>query len=107
MTRGSSTVVALSGLMASLVAIVLHATADRTLIYGRWPAVDVGARPYGPFVNRNHFAAWLVMAVPLSLRVRRCVARGAPRERGRSRKGRGDVRSVGLARGVGSPSRAR
>ena len=66
-TRRVITVVALSGLMASLVAIVLHASADRTLIYGRWPAIDIGARPYGPFVNRNHFAAWLVMAVPISL----------------------------------------
>ena len=66
MTRRVVAVVAISGLIASLVAIVLHATADRTLIYGRWPAVDAGARPYGPFVNRNHFAAWLVMAIPLS-----------------------------------------
>ncbi len=107
MTRRVVTVVALSGLIASLVAIVLHATADRTLIYGRWPAVDIGARPYGPFVNRNHFAAWLVMAVPLSAGVRRCVARGAPRERGRRGKGRGDVRGAGLARGSGWPSRAR
>ena len=67
MTRRVVTVVAISGLIASFVAIVLHATADRTLIYGRWPAVDVGARPYGPFVNRNHFATWLVMAIPLSV----------------------------------------
>ena len=27
--------------------------------------IDAGARPFGPFVNRNHFATWVVMACPL------------------------------------------
>jgi O-antigen ligase len=57
---------AYSGMVAAFLAIALSTTADPTLIYGRWPAIDAGARPYGPFVNRNHFATWLLMACPLA-----------------------------------------
>lgn len=35
------------------------------LIYGFWQPQDAGATPFGPFVNRNHAAGWLVMAVSL------------------------------------------
>jgi hypothetical protein len=35
-------------------------------IYGLWP-LDVGRQPFGPFVNKNHFAGWMVMALPLTL----------------------------------------
>lgn len=35
-------------------------------IYGFW-APPAGAEAYGPFVNRNHFAGWMLMALPLSL----------------------------------------
>jgi len=35
-------------------------------IYGLWQ-LDVGRQPFGPFVNRNHFAGWMVMALPLTL----------------------------------------
>ena len=58
--------VALAGLMAALVAIALQARGDPSLIYGRWRALDAGARPFGPFVNRNHFATWVLMACPLA-----------------------------------------
>ncbi len=35
-------------------------------IYGLWsPYYD--AQPFGPFINRNHFAGWMLMAIPLSL----------------------------------------
>jgi O-antigen ligase len=35
-------------------------------IYGVWtpPAAE---RPFGPFVNKNHFAGWMLMAIPLAL----------------------------------------
>ena len=33
-------------------------------IYGFWRP-GVGAMPFGPFVNRNHFAGWMVMVVPV------------------------------------------
>jgi O-antigen ligase len=58
--------VALAGLVASLLAIGLRTAGDPTLIYGRWQALETGARPFGPFVNRNHFATWLLMACPLA-----------------------------------------
>jgi O-antigen ligase len=35
-------------------------------IYGFWEPL-MGGTPFGPFVNRNHFAGWMVMAMPLAL----------------------------------------
>jgi O-antigen ligase len=35
-------------------------------IYGLW-ALESGRQPFGPFVNKNHFAGWMVMALPLTL----------------------------------------
>jgi O-antigen ligase len=35
-------------------------------IYGFWKTIDDG-NPFGPFVNRNHFAGWMLMALPLVL----------------------------------------
>jgi O-antigen ligase len=66
MARRLVRIVAIAGLVAASGAIVLRAVSDPTLIYGRWRPLDAGARPFGPFVNRNHFATWLVMACPLA-----------------------------------------
>ena len=57
--------VALIGLLAALSAIAQQ-TSDPTKIYGYWQPIDEGARPFGPFVNRNHFATWVLMAIPLA-----------------------------------------
>ncbi len=35
-------------------------------IYGFWTPEEPGS-PFGPFVNRNHFAGWMLMALPLTL----------------------------------------
>ena len=35
-------------------------------IYGLW-TLEPGRMPFGPFVNRNHFAGWMLMALPLTL----------------------------------------
>ena len=35
-------------------------------IYGIWTPL-MGGMPFGPFVNRNHFAGWMLMALPLTL----------------------------------------
>ena len=35
-------------------------------IYGVW-TLEAGRMPFGPFVNRNHFAGWMLMALPLTL----------------------------------------
>ncbi len=42
-------------------------------IYGFWTPVHgpvlftPGGGPFGPFVNRNHFAGWMLMTIPLSI----------------------------------------
>lgn len=56
--------VAIMGLVASLAAIIQRAQ-SKELLYGIWRPLDAGARPFGPFVNRNHFATWAIMACPL------------------------------------------
>lgn len=58
--------VALMGLAVSLVAIAQRATSPE-LLYWTWKPVDAAARPFGPFVNRNHFATWLLLAIPLTV----------------------------------------
>lgn len=58
--------VACLGFVVSLVALAQHATAGR-LIYWTWPTAAEGPPPFGPFVNRNHFATWIVLAIPLCL----------------------------------------
>ena len=39
-----------------------------SLVYGAWRPADLPSNilPWGPFINRNDFAAWLVMAIPLT-----------------------------------------
>jgi hypothetical protein len=36
-------------------------------IYGFWAPLQAGASPFGPFVNRNHFAGWMLMGLPVAL----------------------------------------
>ena len=57
--------VAAVGVVGAIAAIVQRAV-DPTRIYGIWLPMDAGARPFGPFVNRNHFATWLLLAIPLT-----------------------------------------
>lgn len=35
-------------------------------IYGFWTP-QTGGNPFGPFVNKNHFAGWMTMALPVTL----------------------------------------
>jgi len=64
--RRISRVIAGCGLVASGVAIVQHATTP-LLLYGIWRPINRNAAPYGPFVNRNDLATWLVLGIPLTL----------------------------------------
>ena len=57
--------IAVIGLVASIAAIVQRSQRI-DLLYGVWRPLDAGARPYGPFVNRNHTATWLIMACPIA-----------------------------------------
>ena len=36
-------------------------------IYGFWQPLAAGAVPFGPFVNKNHFAGWMLMALPIGV----------------------------------------
>jgi O-antigen ligase len=38
-------------------------------IYGFWTPTYLLTTPFGPFVNRNHFAGWMLMVLPLTLGV--------------------------------------
>ncbi len=58
--RSACRAVAWTGLLMSLMALAQHATAPE-LIFWTWRPFTAG-RPFGPFVNRNHFAGWLLLA---------------------------------------------
>jgi hypothetical protein len=58
--------IAIAGFVVSLVALAQSATA-RGLIYWQWRPTYEGPEPFGPFVNRNHFATWAVLAIPVCL----------------------------------------
>jgi O-antigen ligase len=58
--------VAMMGLLLSLIALAQDSTANG-LMYWRWKPLDEGSPPFGPFVNRNHFATWIVLALPLAV----------------------------------------
>src|SRR4029077_9978880 len=34
-------------------------------IYGFWTPTEPGTASFGQFINRNHFAGWMLMALPL------------------------------------------
>ncbi|MEN3339499.1 MAG: hypothetical protein V7647_3175, partial [Acidobacteriota bacterium] len=57
-------IVALVGLALSGIALAQDATA-KGLMYWRFAPDREGPYPFGPFINRNHFATWAMMAVPL------------------------------------------
>ena len=54
------------GFGCAALAIAQAATAGRS-IYWTFPTEYEGPLPFGPFVNRNQFATWIIMAVPLSV----------------------------------------
>jgi hypothetical protein len=56
--------VALVGGVASFTGLIQRKT-GATLVYGFWQPLETGAWPFGPFVNRNFFATWALMAIPL------------------------------------------
>jgi O-antigen ligase len=56
---------ALFGVVMALIGIVQKPVYAGRLL-GFWQPEGTGT-PFGPFVNRNHFAGWMAMALPLSL----------------------------------------
>ena len=53
------------GLLLALVGIVENARFDGA-IYGFWEPSSSN-RPFGPFINENHFAGWMIMGLPLAI----------------------------------------
>jgi O-antigen ligase len=56
------------GLLLGAIAFVQRALSP-ALIYGVWRPAGLASNilPWGPFINRNDFAAWLLMAIPLTI----------------------------------------
>jgi O-antigen ligase len=59
--RTAARLVAWSGLVVTMTALAQRATAPGLVLW-RWAPADPGSQPFGFFVNRNHFATWLLMA---------------------------------------------
>jgi O-antigen ligase len=56
--------IAAIGFVVSAIALAQEASAHG-LMYWRWAPIEEGAAPFGPFVNRNHFGTWVLLAAPL------------------------------------------
>ncbi len=63
-TRAVARLIAITGLVLAAIALAQNAT-GRGLMYWRFAPGREGPEPFGPFINRNHFATWAMMAVPL------------------------------------------
>jgi O-antigen ligase len=64
--RTFSMMMAWGAIAFSILAFAQHG-AETPLVYGFWHPRDPGARPLGPFINRNHFGTWGIMAWCLCL----------------------------------------
>jgi O-antigen ligase len=64
-TRRIVRAIAYMGAVMAPLAIVQH-TLTPQLFYLRWRTHIASALPYTPFMNRNDFAGWLIMAIPLA-----------------------------------------
>jgi putative inorganic carbon (HCO3(-)) transporter len=54
------------GVALATFGIVQRATFNG-MIYGFWDISQGGGSPFGPFINKNHFAGWMLMALPVAL----------------------------------------
>jgi len=63
--RGFARALAVLGALVATIGIVQQPLSTGK-IYGFWTPLD-GGTPFGPFVNRNHFAGWMLMALPVTL----------------------------------------
>ncbi len=67
--NGVATIAIGIGIAGTLVAVVgiIQRPLYGGLIYGFWKPQMEGGNPFGPFVNKNHFAGWMMMALSLTL----------------------------------------
>ena len=54
------------GVLMSMIGIVQKALWSGK-VYGFWEPVNTGAVAFGPFINRNHFAGWMLLALPVAV----------------------------------------
>jgi O-antigen ligase len=63
-SRAAARLLAWIGFACALVSLAQRATAPRTVLW-KWTVPDPRAVPFGPFVDRNQLATWLVLAMCL------------------------------------------
>jgi putative inorganic carbon (HCO3(-)) transporter len=56
---------AIAGFAVALIGLVQR-TSSPSLLLWHWEPLDAGAKPFGLFVNRNHFGTWLLMAASVT-----------------------------------------
>ena len=54
------------GVLMSMTGIVQKALWNGK-VYGFWEPVNKGVVAFGPFINRNHFAGWMLLALPVAV----------------------------------------
>jgi O-antigen ligase len=54
------------GVVMSMAGIVQKALWNGK-VYGFWEPINKGAVAFGPFINRNHFAGWMLLALPVAV----------------------------------------
>lgn len=55
-----------AGVLMSLCGIIQNSVGGER-IYGFWTPEMAGAQSFGPFVNKNHFAGWILLVLPVTL----------------------------------------
>jgi O-antigen ligase len=63
-SRAAARLLGWIGFTCALVSLAQRATAPRTVLWN-WTVPDPRAVPFGPFVDRNQLATWLVLAISL------------------------------------------
>ena len=64
-TANTASAIVVLGVLLALTGIVQRPLFTGQ-IYGFWTPLH-GGNPFGPFVNRNHFAGWMLMAIPVAI----------------------------------------
>jgi len=54
------------GVLMSMIGIIQKALWSGK-VYGFWEPINKGAVAFGPFINRNHFAGWMLLALPVAV----------------------------------------
>ena len=54
------------GVLMAMIAIIQKALWNGK-VYGFWEPINTGAGAFGPFINRNHFAGWMLLALPVAV----------------------------------------